>query len=75
MLRYPIMFKISFEQSDFIPPTDPLTRIESAIGCDGSECGLVTCIVEGASPVDILPHFHLVESEPGAWTRVLPIQG
>jgi hypothetical protein len=62
------MFKISFPKSQFIPPTNPNLRIESAIDCDGSECGRAVPNEDG-SLIDLPPHYHLVESEPGAWTR------
>jgi hypothetical protein len=68
------MFKISFHQSDFISPANPSTRIEPAIGCDGSECGCAVLDHDG-TPLDLPPHFHLVESQLGAWTRNYAIDG
>ena len=68
------MFKISFPQSQFIPPTNPSTRIEAAVGCDGSECG-ASVLDDDGNPLDLHPHFHLVESQIGAWTRSYAIGG
>jgi len=68
------MFKLSFPRSQFISPTDPVLRIESAMDCDGSECGSAVFEPDG-TPVDLPPHFHVVESQNGAWTRSYAIGG
>jgi hypothetical protein len=73
-MRGTTVFKISFRKSDFISPTEPVTRIEWAVGCDGSECGCSVFDAEG-NLLDIPPHFHLVESQEGAWTRSFAIGG
>ena len=62
------MLKLSFTKSDLISPSDPNLRIEPAIDCDGSECGCAVYDEQGQLE-DLPPHFHLVESERGAWTR------
>lgn len=62
------MYRLTFNKSDFISPSDPTLRIESAIDCDGSECGRAVHNDDG-SLVDLPPHYHLVESQVGAWTR------
>jgi hypothetical protein len=67
------MFKIGFQQSDLISPTEPSTRIEQAIDCDGSECGCFFCEADGTPVSDLPPHYHLVESQPGAGRRTYPI--
>jgi hypothetical protein len=69
------MFKISFPRSAFISPTDPLLHVEPAIDCDGSECGIAIYDEQSDSLIDLPPHFHLVESQPGAWTRRYPMGG
>lgn len=68
------MFKIGFAQSAFISPTDPSTRIEPAIDCDGSICGCALHEADGTL-IDLPPHYHLVESQQGAWERRYPIDG
>jgi len=68
------MIKLSFTKSDFISPSDPILRIEPAINCDGSECGCPVYDEKGELE-DLPPHFHLVESEDGAWTRRYPLGG
>lgn len=62
------MFTLSFAKSEFISPSSPNLRIEPAIDCDGSECGCAVYDEEGELE-NLPPHFHLVESEQGAWTR------
>lgn len=59
-------------KSDLIPPSDPNSRIEDAIGCDGTECGLPVLNGDGSLD-DVQPHWHLIESQPGAWKRRYPI--
>lgn len=68
------MFKISFPKSQFISPTNPVLRIEASIDCDGSECG-VGVFDENGSLLELPPHFHLIESGDGAWTRLYPVGG
>jgi hypothetical protein len=68
------MFEISFPRSSLISPTDPAMRIESAIGCNGLECG-DAILDEDGNLLDRSPHLHLVESQPGARTRKYPIDG
>jgi hypothetical protein len=68
------MTNISFPHSQLISPTNPVLRIEPAIDCDGSECGIATFDTNG-NLVGPPPHFHLVESEPGAWTRKWALGG
>ena len=63
----PMNKHLIFKKSDFIPPSDPKLRIEPAIDCDGS-CGRALHNEDG-SLVDLPPHYHLVESQVGAWTR------
>jgi hypothetical protein len=68
------MYKVVFPKSQLISPTNPILRIEEAIDCDGSECGI--SLFDGIEHlVDSPPHFHLVESETGAWTRNWAIGG
>jgi hypothetical protein len=62
------MYKLHFHKSDFISPMNPSLRIEVAIDCDGSECGSAIHDESGQLE-DLSPHFHLIESEIGAWTR------
>lgn len=61
-------------KSQFISPTDPHLHIESAIDCDGSECGIAFPNEDGSLP-DLPPHYHLIESQAGAWTRRYPLGG
>jgi len=68
------VFKISFHQSDFISPTNPSTRIEPAIGCDGSACGCAVLDADGDT-LEIPPHFHLVESQDRAGAQRYGIGG
>jgi hypothetical protein len=68
------MFRISIPKSQFISPSDPALRIEQAIDCDGSECGCAL-FEEDGYPIDLPPHYHLVESENGAWIRRYPFGG
>ncbi len=68
------MFKISFPKTQLISPTNPVLRIESAVDCDGSECGSGWADADGVL-VDLPPHYHLVESEDGAWTRKYAVGG
>ena len=63
-----------FSKSQFISPTDPILRIEMAIDCDGSECGIGVPNEDGSLD-DLPPHFHLVESQAGAWTRSYALGG
>jgi hypothetical protein len=65
---------LTFSKSQFISPADPVLRIESAIDCDGSECGLGVPDEDGNLD-DLNPHYHLVESQTGAWTRSYPFGG
>lgn len=70
----PCMFKISFLRSNFIPPTEPVLRFETAINSDGGECGIGVPDENGG--LDLLPpHFHLVESQQDAWTRYYAVGG
>jgi hypothetical protein len=63
-----------FSRSQFISPSDPILRIDTAIGCDGSECGLALPNEDGSLD-DLPPHYHLVESQMGAGTRSYPLGG
>ena len=67
-------FNFSYSKSQFNSPADPVLRIEPEIDCDGSECGCALTDEHG-NLIDLPPHFHLVESEPGAWTRRYPVGG
>jgi hypothetical protein len=69
-----LMFTISFPKEQFISPTEPFVGLEPAIDCDGSECGIGIHDEDGTL-IDLPPHFHTVESQPGAWTRRYPIGG
>lgn len=69
-----LMYRLTFNKSDFIPPSDPNLRIEMAIDCDGAKCGLAIPD-ENGSLDDLPPHYHLVESQIGAWTRSYPFGG
>jgi hypothetical protein len=69
-----LMHRLTFKKSDFISPSDPILRIETAIDCDGAECGLAIPDEDG-SLNDLPPHYHLVESQTGAWTRSYPFGG
>lgn len=62
------MFKLYWSKSELTPPEDPNLRIEAAIDCDGSACGCAFHDEEGELE-NLPPHFHLVESQDGAWTR------
>jgi hypothetical protein len=66
--------KVTFSRSDFISPTDPVLRLELAIDCDGGECG-IGVHDENGKMIDLEPHYHLVESQQGAWTRRFAIGG
>jgi hypothetical protein len=68
------VFKVYIRQSDLNPPTEPSTRIESAVDCDGTVCGCAVLDSDG-NTLDIPPHFHLVESQDGAGTRRYGIGG
>jgi len=63
--------RLTFTKAEFTPPTDPMLHIEQALNCDG-ECGNSLISDDGYAEV-LPPHFHLVESQPGAWTRPYPI--
>jgi hypothetical protein len=65
---------LCFPKSQLISPTNPTLRIEPAIDCDGSECGIAFPDEDGSLP-DLPPHYHMVESQPGAWTRLYPLGG
>jgi hypothetical protein len=65
---------LCIQKSQLISPTDPILRIESAIDCDGSECGLAFPDEDGSLP-GLPPHYHLIESQAGAWTRRYPLGG
>lgn len=62
------IYRLTFNKSDLIPPSDPTLRIEAAIDCDGSECGLAIPDEDGSLD-DLPPHYHLVESQMGAGKR------
>jgi hypothetical protein len=68
------MFKISLSKEQLISPTEPLIRLEPAMDCDGSECG-IAINDEAGNLIDLPPHYHIVESQPGAWTRNYAIGG
>ena len=68
------MFKFSIPRAQFISPIDPVVRLEPAIDCDGSECGIAVFDADGTL-IDLPPHFHLVESQNGAWTRPYAVGG
>ena len=68
------MFRLSVPISQTIAPKDPFTRIEPVVDCDGSECGCAIYDHDG-NLIELPPHFHLVESEPGAWTRKYAMGG
>jgi hypothetical protein len=68
------MFKLSISKSQLITPTDPVLRIESAIDCDGTECGRSFSNDDGTL-IGLPPHYHLVESQIGAGTRIYGFGG
>jgi hypothetical protein len=68
------MFQISFPKQQFVSPKNPVLHIEKAIDCDGSECGRSFHDREGHL-IDLPIHYHLVESELGAWTRSYGVGG
>jgi hypothetical protein len=63
-----------FSKSQFISPSDPFLRIETAADCDGSECCLAVPDENGLLD-ELPPHYHLVESQTGAWERSFAIGG
>jgi len=48
-------------------PRNPCIWIEKAIGCYGEECNRVW-LDEHGELVELVPHYHLKEGEPGAAT-------
>jgi hypothetical protein len=69
------MFKVSLSRSQLISPTDPVIHLEPAIDCDGSECGIAIYDEGSETLIGLPPHFHLVESQQGAWTRRYAVGG
>jgi len=63
--------RLVFTKAEMTSPADPLLHIEQALDCDG-ECGNSLIRDDGYAEV-LPPHFHLVESQPEAWTRAYPI--
>jgi len=55
-------------------PTDARIWIEPALDCNGEECDRTWFDSDG-QPLDLAPHFHLMESEPGAATVCYAIDG
>ena len=55
-------------------PDDPRIQIELAIDCDGAGCNLSFYDDQG-SLVDLPPHYHLTESQPGCGSRTYAIGG
>src|SRR5579863_7881077 len=63
--------RLVFTKAEMTSPADPLLHIEQALDCDG-ECRNSLISEDGYAEV-LPPHFHLVESQPGAWTRAYAI--
>lgn len=63
------MPRIVFRASELISPRNPVIRIEPAIDCDGSKCRR-TAYDDVGSLIDLPPHFHWIESQMGAGTRI-----
>lgn len=68
------MNRFAIPKALFISPKNPVLKIEIAIDCDGAECD-ASFHDEDGSLIDLPPHFHLVESESGAWTRKYAVGG
>jgi hypothetical protein len=60
----------------FLPnPTDPEIRIEEALECDGSLCGLgIALMSEDGECTTVPSHSHLIESQPGHAECSYPIK-
>ena len=63
------MLKLELPEQQIILPTEPSVRLEPAIDCHGSICHIGIYDDEDGEVIDISPHFHIVENEPGVGTR------